>query len=154
MKKLLDQIAKFGIVGIICFIIDYVLYWILCRVFTAVGFADRNPNYYLYAQAISFIVSMISNYLLSMKYVFVRRDDMSRGKEFVIFAVLSTIGLVINEICLYIGFGLIYRNWPWLNKIMSEMFAETFFKFGATAVVMVYNFISRKIFLEKKEEKA
>ena len=154
MKKLLDQIAKFGIVGIVCFIIDYVLYWILCRVFTAVGFADANPNYYLYAQAVSFVVSMITNYLLSMKFVFERRDDMSRGKEFVIFAVLSAIGLIINEICLFVGFGLIYRNWTWLNNIMSDLFAETFFKFGATAIVMVYNFISRKIFLEKKEDRA
>ena len=35
---------------------------------------------------------------------------------------------------------------------MSESFAkDIFFKFGATGVVMVYNFITRKIFLEKKD---
>lgn len=151
MKKLLDQIAKFGIVGVICFLIDYVIYLIFNAIFRRTGLADAYENYYLISQAISFIVSMVCNYLLSMKFVFTRKDDMSRKKEFVIFAVLSTIGLVINEICLYIGLGLIYRHVAFVRRLMSEGFAETFFKFGATGVVMVYNFISRKMFLEKKE---
>ncbi|MBP3735822.1 MAG: GtrA family protein [Lachnospiraceae bacterium] len=151
MKKLLDQIAKFGIVGVICFLIDYVIYLIFNAIFRRTGLADVYENYYLISQAISFIVSMVCNYLLSMKFVFTRKDDMSRKKEFVIFAVLSTIGLVINEICLYIGLGLIYRHVAFVRGLMSEGFAETFFKFGATGVVMVYNFISRKMFLEKKE---
>ena len=38
---------------------------------------------------------------------------------------------------------------------MSYAFAkDVFFKCGATGVVMVYNFVTRKIFLEKKEKAA
>ena len=150
MNKLLAQIAKFGVVGVICFFIDYILYILLNFLFKKTGFAASFPQYYLVSQGISFIVSMISNYLLSFKYVFVRREDMSRQKEFIIFAVLSAIGLLINEICLLIGIDLIYGHWTFLQKIMGRGFAETFFKLSATGIVMVYNFISRKMFLEKK----
>ena len=151
MNKLLAQIAKFGVVGVIAFIIDYVIYRIFNVVFESTGFSTVFPQYYLISALLGFTVSVIANYILSFKFVFERKEDMSRKKEFVIFLVLSIIGLGINEICLFIGFDIIYLNWTWLQNIMSAGFAkDVFFKFGATGVVMVYNFISRKIFLEKK----
>ncbi len=106
------------------------------------------PKYYLISAFLGFVISVIVNYLLSMKYVFVRRDDMSRRREFLIFLILSVIGLGLNELCLYVGIDLIYAHWGWLQRVMSEGFAKNiFFKFGATGVVMVYNFITRKKFL-------
>ncbi len=151
MKKLFEQIMKFGIVGVLAFLVDFGIYTILNFIFEKIGIAEAFPQSYLVAQFFSFIVSMIFNYVLSMKFVFERKEDMSRKKEFVIFFVLSAIGLVINEIILYVGVDLIYGHWNWLQSWMSEGFAKTFFKLGATGVVMVYNFISRKIFLEKKD---
>lgn len=152
MNKLMQQIAKFGIVGVICFIIDYVIYRVMNLIFETSGIAQAFPPYIYLSLAIAFAVSVVANYLLSMKYVFVRKDDMSRKKEFMIFLILSIIGLVVNEICMFIGMDVIYANWPWIQGIMSRDFAKDwFFKFGATGVVMVYNFITRKMFIEKKE---
>lgn len=151
LKKLLAQIAKFGIVGVIAFFVEFAIYTALNAVFKATGFAAAFQYYYLISNFCGFIISMIVNYLLSMKFVFVRKDDMSRKKEFIIFFVLSFFGLLINEFCLFVGVDLIYGHWAWLQSWMSKGFAETFFKLGATGVVMVYNFISRKIFLEKKD---
>ena len=152
MNKLLQQIAKFGIVGVICFVIDYVIYRIANLVFETTGIADTFPQYIYVSLALAFCVSVVANYIMSFKFVFVRKDDMSRKKEFTIFLILSVIGLVINEICMFIGMDVIYAGWSWLRDIMSRDFAKDFFfKFGATGVVMVYNFITRKIFLEKKE---
>ena len=69
-----------------------------------------------------------------------------------ILVMIPIIGLVVNEICMFIGMDVIYANWPWIQGIMSRDFAKDwFFKFGATGVVMVYNFITRKMFIEKKE---
>ena len=148
MKKLFAQIMKFGIVGVLCFFIDYFIYIGANAFFTKTGIAEVFPGYYLVSAFLGFTVSVVVNYLLSMKYVFVRRDDMSRRREFIIFLVLSVIGLGINELCLYVGIDLIYKNWGWLRSVMSEGFAKNiFFKFGATGVVMVYNFITRKKFL-------
>ena len=152
MNKLLAQIAKFGLVGVICFIIDYVVYRIFNVVFEITGVAQAFSQYYLISAFLGFCISVVCNYILSFKFVFERKEDMSRKKEFVIFLILSVIGLGINELCLWLGIDVIYKNFAWLKGIMSESFAkDIFFKFGATGVVMVYNFITRKIFLEKKD---
>ena len=152
MKKLFAQIAKFGLVGVICFIIDYVIYRIFNVVFEASGFSQVFPQYYLISAFLGFTVSVVCNYILSFKFVFERKEDLSRKKEFIIFLILSIIGMGINELCLWLGYDVIYKNWEWLKGIMSDSFAkDIFFKFGATGVVMVYNFITRKKFLEKKD---
>ena len=148
MKSLLAQIAKFGVVGVICFLIDFGIYTILNLIFRTVGLDQVFTSYYLISQLCSFIISVTVNYILSFKYVFRRREDMSKQKEFIIFVILSAVGLVINEIVLYIGMDMVYTGWAWLHELLSQTLAETFFKLFATAVVMVYNFITRKIFLE------
>lgn len=99
------------------------------------------------ALIISFAFSTILNYLLSLKFVF-NSNKNNKKKEFIIFVVLSIIGLGINEICMYIGINLIYN---YISFICSKEFAENYlFKFAATGIVMVYNFITRKILIEKK----
>ncbi len=152
MNNLMQQIMKFGLVGVFCFFVDYFIYLGANVLFENVGIAAAFPKYYLISALIGFTVSVVVNYILSFKFVFVRRDDMSRKKEFVIFLILSIIGMGVNELCLFAGIYLIYMFWAWLKGIMSEGFAKNiFFKFGATGVVMVYNFITRKIFLEQKD---
>lgn len=129
MKKLIHQFMKFGVVGIIAFFIDYGLLFVLTE------FGGIN---YLVSATISFTASVIFNYIASMRYVFTHKQDMSRRKEFVIFVVLSAIGLVINNVCMWAGveiFGIHYM----ITKI------------GATAIVMVWNFVTRKIFLDAGE---
>lgn len=134
MKKLLEQIIKFGIVGIIAFVIDYAVLFVLVEFFHMDSIA---------AATISFTVSVIFNYLASMKYVFVGRKDQSRRQQFIIFVVLSVIGLGIND-------GIMWL----LNQFLESMMPNYYYMFSkivATAVVMVWNFISRKIFLEEKK---
>lgn len=128
MKQLLNQIIKFGIVGVLAFCIDYGTLFILVQYLGI---------YYLIASAISFTISVIFNYIFSMKFVFVRRDDISRKKEFVVFVTLSIIGLLINQVIM------------WFSVDVLNIF-YMFSKIIATAVVMIWNFVSRKLFLEKQ----
>ena len=67
-----------------------------------------------------------------------------------IFTVLSVIGLLLNELIIFLCIEGIYLKIPALTAHMSRQWAETFGKIVATGIVMVYNFITRKIFLEKK----
>ncbi len=145
MKKLMDQILKFGAVGFFCFFIDFAIYTLL------LALIDWHYDYVI-ATFWGFTISVIVNYLLSMKYVFVRKDDMDRRKEFVVFVVLSIFGCILNEILIVLCMNGIYDNWPWLQSIVSRELAKMGGKIVATGVVMVYNFITRKIFLEKKPE--
>lgn len=141
MNNLLAQILKFAIVGGISFLVDFAVYGIMCNVLGV---------HYAIAGVAGFFVSVVVNYLLSMKFVFVSKEDMRKDKEFVIFVILSLIGMVLNSVILYICIDLIYMHWLWLNQILEIEIMNLAAKIIATGIVMVYNFVSRKIFLEKK----
>ncbi len=72
MQKLLAQIVKFGIVGVIAFAIDFGVLVFLTEVF------GLNP---VVSATISFIVSVIFNYLASMRYVFSHREGMTASSS-------------------------------------------------------------------------
>lgn len=150
MKKLLNQILKFGIVGIICFIIDFVITMAISTGLRATS-EISTTNAALIGAFFGFVISVVVNYLLSMKYVFKRREDMDRKRVFVIFVVLSVFGLGINELIILLCIDVIYNNWLWLQTLVGATLATAGAKIVATGVVMVYNFVTRKIFLEQKE---
>lgn len=127
MKKIINQILKFGIVGGIAFLIDYfVLY--MCTEWLGI--------YYFISSIISFTVSVIFNYIASVKWVFDVNEDKSKVQNFFVFTILSIVGLVLNQVIMYVG----------VEKIHIYYMIT---KLGATFIVMVFNFITRKIFLEK-----
>ena len=153
MKKLIDQILKFGVVGIISFIVDFVITMAVSTLLrTSVGMTTSQAA--LVGAFFGFVISVIVNYILSMKYVFERREDLDRKKEFTIFVVLSIIGLGINELIILLCIDLVYANWAWLHNLIGATLATAGAKIVATAVVMVYNFVTRKIFLENKNGQA
>ncbi len=146
-KKLIAQILKFGVVGGLSFVIDFVITLIvsaLCRMFgmDVAGAATVGGLF-------GFCISLVFNYFMSMKFVFERRDDMDRRKEFAIFALLSLIGLGINELILYFGVIICEKLLPSVVEGYPSAVTAVV-KMFATGVVMVYNFISRKMTLEKK----
>lgn len=126
--RLFEQLVKFGIVGVIAFLIDYGVLFVL---------TEYAGIYYLISGAISFTISVVFNYFASMKYVFSGKEGMSRKKEFTIFVILSVIGLGINQILMWLGVGIFH-----IYYMVTKIFA--------TAFVMSYNFVTRKIFLEEK----
>ena len=148
---MLEQIKNFGIIGVLCFIIDFAVFRFSNLFFVLLGLDRAFASYYLISGILGFLISVIVNYRLSMKYVFIRKDDISVKKEFTIFVLLSVFGLVLNEIILYLGIDIIYPRVYILNVYMTYGFAKNyFFKIIATGIVMVYNFVTRKIFLERK----
>jgi len=126
VKKLIAQFMKFGVVGVIAFIIDFGVMVFLTEVFAV-------P--YLISTTIAFTVSVIFNYVASMRYVFVRKDDMSRRREFIIFVLLSVIGLVLNDVFMWLLVDFFFIDYR-ISKIIT------------TVLVAIWNFVSRKIFLE------
>lgn len=125
-NDLFQQIFKFGIVGGIATIIDIAVYYVL------VTFLNINP---LLGNILSFSVSVIYNYTASVKWVFHVNEAKSKKKMFVEFMVFSIIGLLLTELLLWVGIDILGQN-KMLVKIV------------ATAIVMVFNFITRKLFLE------
>ncbi len=128
-KPAVQQFSKFAVVGIISFAVD----WALLVALTEFLHVD-----YLVSTSISFIVSVALNYALSMKYVFTHRDDMSRKREFTIFAILSAIGLGLTDVLMFVGVTVLNIAYQ-LTKVL------------ATFCVTWYNFFTRKKFLSTTE---
>lgn len=126
-EKLLLQIFKFCIVGGTAFVIDYVTLIICKEVF------HLNT---LLAAAIAFTVSTVVNYILSVKWVFDVSGKRSGKKNFIIFIIFSLMGLGLTELIMWLGEDVLKISYL-IVKII------------ATAIVMVFNFVTRKIFLEK-----
>ena len=123
------QLIKFAIVGVIAAVVD---------VGVLVGLKELLGVDVLFASAISFSVSVTVNYLLSMTFVF-KSKKQSKLKEFIVFVLLSVGGLCLNQLILWIGVN----------------FTSVYYlvvKFLAMIIVPVYNFVTRKMFLESKEK--
>lgn len=125
--RIFKQLLKFGVVGGIAFIMDYSVLFI-CTEFLGI--------YYLVSSLISFLISTIFNYIASIRWVFDVNQEKSKQKNFVLFLVFSVIGLGLNQIIMWFGVDILHVYYMLV-------------KIGATAIVMVFNFITRKIFLEK-----
>ena len=126
-NKLIKQIIRFIIVGGIATIIDYIVFFLLhdyLRVNT------------LISNIISFTVSVIYNYIASINWVFEVNTNLDKKKQFIIYIILSIIGLVINTGIVYLCVDVL-KMFSLIGKVI------------ATTIVMTYNFITRKMFLEK-----
>ena len=128
-KDFLLQVIKFGIIGVITSVLDWCLLALFVRVFQIDSMVGN---------IFSFILSTIFSYWANSKFVF--DFDKSKGGKrlFVTFFLLAVVGLLINEITMYIGDKVLHFD-PLIVKIVGILLAA------------VFNFISRKLILEKKK---
>lgn len=126
MERLIQQIAKFGVVGVLATLLDYGLLFAL---------TEWAGVYYLLSSILSFGLSTIFNYAASVRWVFAVKQEYSKTRNFVLFVILSIIGLGLNALIMWLGVE--FLHWHYMVV-----------KIGATALVMVFNFITRKKMLE------
>lgn len=126
MEKLLIQIFKFGIVGVVATIIDFIFLYLFKEI--------CNLNVVV-ANTLSFVISVLYNYWASLTFVFDVNENKSKSRNFIIFIICSVIGLGINDLIV------------WFVTDMLNIYYMTS-KVIATLVVMVFNFVTRKKFLE------
>ena len=125
-NKLLMQIFKFGIVGGTAFVIDYSI-MVICK--------ELFHFSILLSAFFGFTISVIYNYIASVKWVFDVDKEKNKTKNFIIFIIFSVIGLILTELIMWFGTDIIKISYL-IVKII------------ATFIVMVFNFITRKLFLE------
>lgn len=124
---LIKQIGRFLVVGGLAFLVDYSVLWAL---------VDLLATNYLVASTLSFVVSVVFNYILSSIWVFDSTGNINRAGSFVVFVALSIVGLLLNLAIM------------WLAVDILEIY-YLIAKIGSTGIVMIYNFVSRKMILEK-----
>lgn len=125
-EKLFIQLFKFVIVGGTAFVIDFVFLYV---------FREFCHFPVLVSNTLAFCISVIYNYIASVKWVFDVNKEKDARKQFIVFIVFSVIGLLINDLIMWVSVDFL-NIYYLLAKII------------ATAVVMVFNFVTRKMFLE------
>ena len=117
---MIKKIINFGLVGVFATAIEYILLIVLKEFF--------NVDVII-ASGIAFTVSLLFN------YVFVDKKEMSKTKEMTGFFITAIIGLGINQVMMYI-------------LVDTVKIYYLFAKVISTGTVMIWNFISRHVFLE------
>lgn len=124
------QLFRYGFVGGLAFLVDYG---------TLVLLTEFAGMHYLLAATISFILGLITNYLLSITWVFNQHKLNNRWVEFLLFAFIGVVGLGLNDAIMFLcteRCGIHYT----LSKII------------ATAIVFFWNFLARKLILFKQSQ--
>jgi putative flippase GtrA len=133
-QTLIHEIAKFGVVGAINYIIDVGLFNAL-----VVGPLDHRP---ITSKAISTTVAATSSYFMNRHWTWKDRARTGLAREYGLFIVLSAVGLAITLGCLSFGeyalhqhsllarniwgnvvgvaFGMVWRFWSFKRWVFLE----------------------------------
>lgn len=122
------QLVRYTFVGGIAFLIDFGTLYILTE------FAHLH---YLLSAGIAFILGLLTNYFLSIRWVFATRNIRDKKLEFFIFAFIGLIGLGLNELFLWI-----FTDLSGLHYLFSKILTAI--------LVYLWNFFVRKLILFKK----
>lgn len=125
-ENLLIQIFKFGIVGVVATIIDFAAIYVL---------KEFLHIHVIFANTLSFCIATVYNYIASVTWVFNVNSKKDPKKNFILFVIFSVIGLLLNDFIMWFCIDK-FHIYYLLGKVI------------ATCFVMIFNFITRKLFLE------
>jgi putative flippase GtrA len=124
-ENLFLQLFRYTLVGGLAFVVDFGSLYVLK---SSCGF------HYLAAGALAFVLGLTVNYFISIQWVFNSRAVGNRLMEFVIFAGIGLVGLVLNELLLWVFTGLLA-----IYYLKSKLITAF--------IVYFWNFFARKLIL-------
>lgn len=146
-NKRLCEIVRFVIVGGLATLIDMFVMGVVLYIFDPslypnffnvfYGGGDPTTIATVIGTGTGFVVSLIFNYLLSVIFVYEDKGNSKTAKGVILFVVLSVIGMLINMGGMWFGYDVCGIN-EWITKIIM------------TLIVLVYNYVTRKLFIFKK----
>lgn len=119
------QLFRYGFVGGVAFLVDFgSLYF----------FTEFFGIYYLTSAAIAFLLGLITNYILSISWVFNKRTLNNIKVEFGVFTIIGIVGLTLNEVFI----------WAFTEKLQLYYLYS---KIISAAIILFWNFFARKFTL-------
>ena len=138
LKLFIGEFLRYIVVGGIAFMADFV---------TLVGsqelFFHRYAGGVYWATVMGFVVGLAVNYFLSLLFVFTSAKDKGKGRSvgaFIIFGVVGLLGLGWTELGMWVGISCLKLNYM-------------FVKILVTGVVLMWNYLGRKILVFGRKER-
>lgn len=122
------QFLRYVIVGGLSFLVDYGLLYL---------FTETVGMYYLASATLSFMAGLVFNYLISTRWIFNNSKYANKMTEFTIYGVIGGVGLVFNNLLLFTFTDMFH-----VHYMVSKLIVA--------AIVMIWNFVGRKIILFNK----
>ena len=127
---LLHELAKFGVVGAVAFVVDVTVFNLL-RFHGGAGVLYEKP---LTAKVISTVVATIVAYLGNRFWTFRDRERVGYAREYALFFVFNAIGLLIAVTCLWFTHYVLGLTSPLADNISANVIGlglGTLFRFWA-----------------------
>ena len=129
-QKILTQIAKFVIAGVINTVIDWAIF------FSFYNLLHLDP---VFSQAVSFTVATIVSFFINTIWVFDTTKAKTRRRLVIEFFVLNLIALGMTTYLIHLFIEVLQMN-------------ELIAKLLTTAITMVYSYVTRKLTLEDRKK--
>ncbi len=138
MKKRLTEIIKFVFTGGVCFLIEYAALIVL-KEWLHLPVVAATP--------IAFLISVVFNYLLCVKWVFSGAKEGSRKAQ-IGFVITSGIGFFLNWGLMWLLTALFGEDAVLLTLFGLDLKVYLLNKIIATGLVMVWNYFTKRWLLK------
>jgi putative flippase GtrA len=128
---LLHEMAKFGVVGAVAFVVDVGIFNLLRYHSGSGSFLYEKP---ITAKIISTVIATLVAYLGNRFWTFRDRDRVGYAREYALFFVLNAVGLLISVGCLFVSHYLLGLTSPLADNLSANgigLVLGTLFRFWA-----------------------
>ena len=155
-RELFWEIFRFLLVGGGATLVDYFVFWIFDGLLfspLAGGSAGLDVLLLTVSTALGFCAGLTINWLLSVTFVFraVKDEKQVRSKKsFAVFTLIGVIGLLITELGV-LGLVALFPEISLFGSVelMGTAWEKWLAKAIMTAIVLVWNYVGRKLFVFK-----
>ena len=121
------EFVKYVFVGGCAFVADWMTLFLLGLI----------SVHYLLAAPVGFVVGLLVNFLLAKLIVFKGDAKVDKKTEFIIYTLIGVVGLLFTEGLMYA-----FTEWVKFHPLVSKVFAA--------GIVLIWNYVAKKLILYKK----
>lgn len=121
------KIIKYFFVGLIAAIVNIGMLYIL---------TDIVGIYYIFSNVLSFILGILINYILSVKFVFDNSNIKNKKIELLVYFIIGLLGLLLDTLIIYL-------------LVAKLNIYHMFSKFISTIIVFFWNYGIRNLFYSR-----